>query len=184
MPVLETERLTLSRLCVDDSAFILELLNEPPFVLHIGDKGVRTSDDAVQYILAGPMASYERFGFGLYRVALKATRESIGICGLLKRELLPDVDLGFAFLQRFWSMGYAFESAAAVLAQARDMFGLKRILAITSPDNVASVGLLVKLGFFFERMVRLSEHSPEIQLFAFRNLERLDFSPRPHPRDV
>lgn len=166
MPVLETERLALCRLCVDDSEFVLELLNEPPFLLHIGDKGVRTTADAVQYILTGPVASYERHGFGLYRVGLKQTRQPIGICGLLKRDSLPDVDLGFALLERFWSMGYAFESATAVLAQARDRFGLKRIVAVTSPDNVASIGLLAKLGFSLEGMARLSEDAPEVKLFA------------------
>ncbi len=164
--MLETKRLSLERLSVDDSAFVLELLNEPPFVLNIGDKGVRTRADADRYILAGPVASYERFGFGLYRVTLKQIREPIGICGLLKRESLPDADLGFAFLKRFWSRGYAFESASAVLAQARDGLGLKRIVAITSPDNPASIGLLVKLGFSFERMARLSEGAAEIKLFA------------------
>ena len=156
----------LHRLTADDADFILELLNEPSFLRYIGDKGVRTREDACRYIWTGPMASYERFGFGLYRVELKDGGEPIGICGLLKRESLEDVDLGFAFLPRFWSKGFAFESASAVLAHGRQTWGLKRVLAITSPDNEASIRLLAKLGFRFERTARLSEGAPEIKVFA------------------
>ena len=163
---LETERLVLRRLSRGDAPFLLELLNEPSFLRYIGDKGVRTEADARRYVETGPLASYERFGFGLLRVELKESGEPIGMCGLLKRDALPDVDVGFAFLSRFWSKGYAFESASAVLAHARDALGLRRVLAITSPDNVASIRLLGKLGFRFERMARVPEDGPEVRLFA------------------
>jgi len=163
---LETERLVLRRLSRGDAPFLLELLNEPSFLRYIGDKGVRTEADARRYVETGPLASYERFGFGLLRVELKESGEPIGMCGLLKRDALPDVDVGFAFLPRFWSKGYAFESASAVLAHARDALGLRRVLAITSPDNEASIRLLGKLGFRFERMARVPEDGPEVRLFA------------------
>jgi RimJ/RimL family protein N-acetyltransferase len=166
VPVIETPRLRLHRLTPDDADFILELLNEPSFLRYIGDKGVRTRADACRYILAGPMASYDRFGFGLYRVERKDGREPIGICGLLKRESLEDADVGFAFLPRSWSNGFAFESASAVLAHGHLTWGLKRVLAVTSPDNEASIRLLGKLGFRFERMARLSEDAPEVKVFA------------------
>jgi ribosomal-protein-alanine N-acetyltransferase len=166
MPVLETRRLALDEFTTADAAFILELLNEEPFVRYIGDKGVRTRSGACQYITDGPVASYERFGFGLYRVTLREGSEPIGMCGLLKRDALEDVDVGFAFLERYWSKGYAFESASAVLAYARQELGLARILAITSPDNTASIGLLGKLGFAFDRMDRLAEGEPEVKVFA------------------
>ena len=74
--------------------------------------------------------------------------------------------MGFAFLPAYWGRGYAYESASAVLARGRDTHGLTRVLAITSPDNVASIGLLGKLGFVFERLTRLSEGAPEVRLFA------------------
>jgi len=164
--VVETERLTLRRLEIGDAEFMLGLLNDPSFLRFIGDKGVRTLDDAREYILNGPVASYERFGFGLYLTALKGDRAAIGICGLLKRDSLKDVDVGFAFLPQFWSKGYAFEAASAVMAYGRNVLGLTRIVAITSPDNEASIRLLEKLGMRFEAMVRLSEESPEIRLFA------------------
>ena len=166
MTVVETERLTLRRLELGDAEFILGLLNDPSFLRFIGDKGVRTLDDAREYISNGPVASYERFGFGLYLTERKEDRVPIGICGLLKRESLKDVDMGFAFLPQFWSKGYAFESASAVMAYGRNVLGLTRIVAVTSPDNDASIRLLSKLGLKFESMVRLSEESPEIRLFG------------------
>jgi len=163
---LDTHRLALRKLCPDDALFVLELLNEPSFLQHIGDRGVRTAEDARRYIETVPMASYARFGFGLYRVEPKEGGAPMGICGLVKRATLKDVDLGFAFLPRFWSKGYAFESASAVLAHARSHLGLKRIVAIVSPGNAPSVGLLEKLGFRLEGMTRLSDDAPEVQLFG------------------
>jgi RimJ/RimL family protein N-acetyltransferase len=173
--VFETERLVLRRLTADDGPFILRLLNEPSFLEHIGDRGVRNLADATQYILAGtqyilagPIASYARFGFGLFLVELREGHEPIGICGLLKRDALDDVDLGFAFVPESWSKGYAFESTSATLAYAHDTQHLARIVAITSQDNVASINLLVKLGFYFDRMVLMPGEKTEVRLFARR----------------
>ena len=164
--VLETERLVLRQLSPDDAAFVLALLNEPSFLRYIGDKGVRDLDDARQYILNGPVASYERNGFGLYLVELKENGIPIGISGLVKRDTLPDADIGFAFLPAYWSKGYAVESAAAVMNYAREALGLTRIVAITSPDNEASARLLGKIGLRFERMIKLSEDAEEVKLFT------------------
>ncbi len=166
MTVVETERLILRRLTVDDAEFIFELLNEPSFLQYIGDRGVRSLDDAQEYILNGPVASYEQHGFGLYLTVLRESKVPIGICGLLKRESLEDVDIGFAFLPKYWSKGYAFESASAVMDYGRELLGLKRIVAITAPDNDASIRLLEKLGMRFEKMVTLVEDGPESRLFA------------------
>ena len=166
MTVLETDRLVLRRLSAEDAEFILELLNQPSFLRYIGDKGVRTTEDAVNYIQTGPQASYEQFGFGLYLVELKGSGVSIGMCGLIKRDSLPDVDVGFAFLPDYWSQGYAFEAAAAVMNYGREAFGLKRIVAITSLDNAASVELLEKVGLRFERLIKLAEDQPEVRLFG------------------
>lgn len=166
LTVLETERLVLRRLTADDAAFIIELLNQPSFLRYIGDKGVRNTEDAVRYIQTGPVASYDRFGFGLYLVELKEAAVPIGICGLLKRDSLPDVDVGFAFLPDFWSQGYAFESAAAVMNYGREVLKLRRIVAITSPDNDASVRLLEKIGLRFEGLIKLTTDQPEVRLFG------------------
>ncbi len=164
--VLETDRLQLRMLSLDDAEFILRLLNEPSFIQNIGDRGVRTIDDACAYILKGPIASYEKFGFGLWIVETKSAGLPVGICGLLKRDVLEDVDIGYALLPEFWSQGYAFESASAVMAYARERLGSKRVLAVVSPDNQSSIRLLKKMGFRYEKMVRLAEDAPEIKLFA------------------
>jgi RimJ/RimL family protein N-acetyltransferase len=166
LKVLETDRLNLRWLSTDDAEFILELLNEPSFLRFIGDKGVRTLDDARDYILNGPADMYTRLGFGLYLTELKDGSVPIGICGLLKRDGLEDVDIGFAFLPKFWARGYAYESAAAVMAYGKTVLGLNRIVAITSPDNYASGRLLEKLGLRFERIIHLSNDASEVRLFA------------------
>ncbi len=163
--MLETPRLSLRELSVEDAEFIVRLLNEPSFIRSIGDRGVRTADDARTYIRQGPIDSYERHGFGLYLVELKERRVPIGICGLLKREFLDDVDVGFALLPEFWSQGYAFEAASAVIARARDD-GFTRVLAITSQENDPSIRLLRKLGFYFERLAKTSDTEPELKVFA------------------
>jgi RimJ/RimL family protein N-acetyltransferase len=166
LKVLETDRLILRWMSADDAPFILELVNEPSWLRFIGDRGVRTLDDARDYIRKGPVDMYARLGFGLYVTERKADGVPIGICGLLKRESLEDVDLGFANLPRFRGKGYAYESASAVMAYGHSVLALKRIVAVTSPGNDPSVRLLEKLGFRFERMVRLSEDSAEVQLFG------------------
>lgn len=168
MVVVETDRLVLRRLELGDAEFILDLLNDPSFLRFVGDKGVRTLDDARSYISNGPIASYERFGFGMFLTERKEDRVPLGICGLLKRDSLKDVDVGFAFLPAFRSKGYAFESASAVMSFARNVLGLTRLVAITSPDNDASIRVLEKLGMTFESMVRLSEDGPEVRLFGCR----------------
>ena len=164
--VLETERLILRRLSTDDAEFVLELLNEPSFLRYIGDRGVRNLEDAAQYILNRLVASYERNGFGLYLVELKDGGIPIGISGLVKRDTLPDADIGFAFLPAYWSKGYAVESAAAVMNYAREVLGLTRIVAITSLDNDASAKLLGKIGMRFEGMIKLTEDASEVKLFT------------------
>jgi RimJ/RimL family protein N-acetyltransferase len=165
--ILETERLRLRHLSpATDTEFILELLNQPSFIRYIGDKGARSLDDARRYIVEGPVKSYQENGFGLYLVELKSDATPVGMCGIIRRETLPDPDIGFAFLPTFWNQGYAFESAAAIMIYARETLGLDRILAITTPDNDPSARLLAKIGLRFERMIRMGDDSPELRLFT------------------
>ena len=166
MKILETERLILRQLTTDDSEFILELLNDPSFIRNIGDRNVRTVEDACSYILNGPVASYAKNGFGLYLVLLKETGESIGMCGLIKRDVLDDVDIGYALLPRFWSRGYGIEAAQATKTYAKGKVGLKRIVAIVDPANEGSIRVLEKLGLRYEKMVRLSADDIDLKLFA------------------
>lgn len=164
--VLETESLRLRRLTESDAPFILGLVNDPAWLRFIGDRGIRSLDDARDYILQGPVASYEKFGFGLWLVELRHGAAPIGICGLIQRDTLPDVDLGFAFLPDFRGRGHAVEAGRATLDYGRSTLGLKRIAAVTSPDNAGSIRTLGKLGLRFERMIRLTPDAPELQLFA------------------
>ena len=163
MKVVDTPRLVLSRLAPEDAAFILALLNDPAWLRYIGDRGVRTLDGARDYIVQGPMAMYEREGFGLWKTALRATGEPIGLCGLIKRPTLDDVDLGFAFLPAWRGQGYGREAAQACLDYARDVAGLGRVVAIVSPDNADSLRLLAALGFGFERTMRMAKDD-EVEL--------------------
>lgn len=166
MFILETERLTLRKITIDDAPFMLDLLNQPSFIRFIGDRGVRTLDDARNIIRKRYLEAYERLGFGIYLALLKEDQTPIGICGLVKRDGLDDVDVGYAFLPQYWSKGYASESVSAVLAHARNTLGIHRILGITTPDNTGSIRVLEKAGLKFERMVTLPGEEAELKLFA------------------
>jgi [ribosomal protein S5]-alanine N-acetyltransferase len=163
--VLSTERLNLRHATTADDEFVLELVNDPAFIRNIGDRGVRTLADAQQYVLNGPVASYAKFGFGMYVVDLKESGRPIGMCGFVKRDWLPDVDIGFAFLPQFRALGYGLESALAVKAYGREALGLTRIVAIVSPGNVESIRLLEKIGLRFDSMVRPQNEDADIKLF-------------------
>ena len=164
---LHTPRLTLRELQIADAGFVLELLNEPSFKKFIGDKQVRSIADAEHYIVNGPVASYARHGFGLLLVHMHdAVATPIGICGLLQRDTLAHPDIGFAYLPAFWGCGYGFEAAGAVLDDARQRLRLPQLLGLTSPDNVASIRLLEKLGLRFERVIHLTGGNPGTNLYS------------------
>lgn len=166
MIVLTTERLVLRHLRAEDADFILALVNDPDWLRYIGDRGIRTADDARGYIATGPVDMYARLGFGLYAVELRGEGTPIGICGLIRRDWLEEVDLGFAFLPRFRGAGYAFEAAAATVEHARSPLGLGRLMAIVSPDNADSIRLLGKLGMTFERRVQPPGASGEVCVYG------------------
>lgn len=165
MNLIETERLTLRWMTVEDAGVILELLNDPDWLRYIGDRGVRNLADAQAYLLTGTIAMYQRLGFGLYLAERKPDGVPMGICGLVKRDFLVDVDLGFAFLPAFRTQGYARESAAAVMDYARDTLGLKKLLAITSTDNERSCRLLERLGFHLEGLIQVPPGGRDARLF-------------------
>jgi RimJ/RimL family protein N-acetyltransferase len=165
LPELETPRLTLRRLQFDDAPFLVRLLNEPSFLENIGDRGVRTIEDAHRYLREGPMAMYDRYGFGLWHTANKQG-VPVGMCGLLKRDALPDVDVGYAFLPEFWGTGLAYEAAAATLRHGARKFGIARVVGIVSEGNAGSIRVLEKLGMTFERMFTMREGEPPARLYG------------------
>ena len=165
-PIATTARLTLREIDAGDAPFILTLVNDAAWLRFIGDKNVRTDDDARRYIEAGPAAMYAQRGFGLWLAERSEDGMPIGMCGLIKRDALPDIDLGFAFLPAYRGNGYAFEAAQAAIDFAWERLGLARIVAITAPDNGDSVRLLERLGFRFERMLQLAGDAPAVRLYA------------------
>ena len=185
---LETERTIIREIVESDAEFILDLLNQPSFIKYIGDRNVRNVEQAREFIENRYRQSYREHGFGLYMVELKAEfdtlndesvsafeiqnpkskiqNRAIGICGFVKRDTLPDADIGFAFLPQFCKQGYALESAVAIMEYGRDILGLKRVLAITTQDNDSSGKLLEKLGFKFENLIKMPTNDEELKLFS------------------
>lgn len=164
--ILETKRLILCEIVEADAEFILDLLNQPSFIKYIGDRGVRTMAQSGEFIENRFRTSYKTFGYGLWAVELKETNETVGICGFVKRDALPEADIGFALLPQFERRGYALEAAAATMRYGKERLNFVRVLAITSKDNVASGKLLAKLGFRFERFIKISNVEDEVKLFA------------------
>jgi RimJ/RimL family protein N-acetyltransferase len=165
MHILDTERLSLRTLTPDDAPFYLEVVNDPAFIEYIGDRGIRTPAAARKAIADGPMAMQAALGHSLCLVQLKSDGAPIGMCGLIKRDTLPEVDVGYAFLPRFGGQGYATEAAAGVLAHAPTL-GIRRVLAITSPGNAASNAVLRKIGMRFQEVVHLTPEDPGTLLWA------------------
>ena len=166
MVVFETERLLIRKLNIDDADFMLDLLNQPSFHHFIGDRGVRTTEDARTYIRDRAISIYEKAGLGPFAVELKSNGDVIGVSSLLKRDELDDVDVGFAFLPDYWKQGFATESGNAALEFAFSELGLDRIVAVTQSDNVGSIKTLENMGMVFEKMVRLEDEGPDLQLFS------------------
>ncbi len=165
MQILESARLRLRPMVEDDASFLVALLNEPAFLRHIGDKGVRTVADALTY-MAGPRESYRKHGFGLAVVESRESESAMGICGLIKRDWLASPDLGFAFLPEYSGQGFALEAAELTLQHARDALGVEQALAIVAPGNVASLRLLGKLGFVDKGRIQPPADSQPALLFS------------------
>lgn len=164
MKILETERLVLRHVVESDAELILDLLNQPSFIRFIGDRGVRDAEAAKDYIESRFTKSYRDHGFGMFMVELKDDGTPLGICGLVSRDTLPAPDIGFAFLPEYWSKGYAYESAAAVLNWARVTRGIGPILAITTKDNESSGKLLERIGLKFDKLIIQGDE--ELKLFS------------------
>lgn len=167
MKILETERLILSEVTENDAEFMLDLLNQPSFIKYIGDRNVRTIDEAKDFIKTRYRKSYDDNGFGLYLVELKEDKTSLGICGFVKRDNFQYADIGFAFLPQFEKQGYAFESAQAVMEYGEKTLGFKEVLAITTQDNESSGRLLNKLNFKFNELIEMP-NGEKLKLFSWK----------------
>ncbi|WP_194973974.1 GNAT family N-acetyltransferase [Aquiflexum lacus] len=163
--ILKTERLIIRKLNLDDTLFIVKLLNSPGWLRYIGDRGVRNLEDAKNYLQNGPLLSYEKYGFGLYLVELLESGNPIGMCGILKRDSLEYPDMGFAFLPEYMGKGYAYEAADAVIQYAGEQLRIKTLLAITLPENATSIKLLEKVGMKFESVVKSPDGKENLNLY-------------------
>jgi RimJ/RimL family protein N-acetyltransferase len=165
--ILETERLSLREMTIDDAPVVIEILNERAFIEFVADRGVRSTADAVKFIEEKFLPSYARYGFGFYLVELKDSGTPIGMCGLIKRDVLEDVDIGFSIFERFWGKGYATEAAGALMEHGLTKLGLPRIVGVTAPHNDRSAAVLEKLGLRFEKMMELPGYThPSTRLFS------------------
>ncbi len=171
METLYTDRLVLCPITVNESAFIFELLNSPGWLEFIGDRGIKTLDDARNYILQKMIHGYEQHGVGLLLVKLKTNETAIGICGLIKRPGLDDIDIGFAFLPEFTGKGYAFEAASICVIDAFKTRKLNRIVAITIEANTHSRRLLEKIGLRFEKKFFMEGDPEELMLYSINHPE-------------
>ncbi len=169
-PILNTERLEMRWLTPNDAPMMLAVWNDPAFVRHVGDRGVRTLEQARAAIEAGPVRLYTDYGYGPFRVTRREDGIDLGVCGLFRREGLDEPDIGFAVLPEFCGQGFGFEASVAVLDHARDALKLPCVTAIVSPQNNPSVGLLEKLGLLYERPVRLPGEDRDVSLY------RIDFA--------
>jgi len=161
-----TARLCLRRLTIDDAPLMLAIWNDPEFVRYVGDRGIRTLDQAQTALRDGVLRLYADHGFGPYTMVLPNPDRAIGICGLFQRDSLDDPDIGFAVLPDYRNRGYVFEAARSVVAYAREELKLQRLTAIVSPENAASVALIRKLGLEFERMHRMSGDDDEVAIYG------------------
>jgi RimJ/RimL family protein N-acetyltransferase len=166
MIIAETNRLIISKISLEDAPFFLKLVNTPNWIKYIGDRNLKTIKDAEDYLTNGILKSYKELGFGFYILQNKSDNEPIGICGLVKRDQLDEVDFGFALLPEFEAQGFGFEASTTILKVAKDVFNIKKILAITLPINTNSIKLLEKLGFNYEKRVKPYEDDEELLLFA------------------
>lgn len=164
--VIETERLILRKFTLEDAPFLLELVNTPAWLQFIGDRNVHTVEESENYLRNGNLKSYAEYGFGFYLVAIKETNEAIGMCGLVKRDSLEDVDIGFAFMPDSIGKGYGYEAASATLDYALNVLKLGRIVAIVDPQNASSIALIKKIGLKYEKMVQISTNDIELMLFG------------------
>ena len=166
--LLETERLSLRWLTLDDADLLLAVWNDPAFVRHVGDRGIRTIEETRSAMQEGAFHLYETYGYGPYRIALKDTDVAVGLCGLFRRDNLEIADIGYAVLPEHCGKGYAHEASMAVIDYARDVLGMQQLCSIVSPNNDASVHLIRKLGLRFERMHRLPDEEEDVCLYRLQ----------------
>ncbi|MDP1562721.1 MAG: GNAT family N-acetyltransferase [Pirellulaceae bacterium] len=166
MEICQTPRLVIRQFQKSDADYVLRQLNEPSWLVNIGDRGIRSLADAEHFIESRLQAHFQEHGFGFYVLIDKSSNQSIGMCGLIQRDFLPTPDLGYALLESHWNQGYAYEAATAILQYAEMALGLPDLYAMTIPTNEASIRLLGKLGFRMADPAYLTPDGEVLNLFV------------------
>jgi len=167
MPLTTTNRLIISKVTLKDAPFFIELMNTPSWLKYIGDRNIKSVEDAKNHLKNGILKAYKECGYGFYKVTQKSEPEkAIGIVGLVKRKELEHTDIGFGFLPNYEGKGYGYESSVAIMNMAKNKFKLNKVLAITNPDNKSSIHLLEKLGLSFQKRIKPFADNEELLLFA------------------
>jgi RimJ/RimL family protein N-acetyltransferase len=164
--ILTTERLVLREFTEEDDLFIIELVNTEDWLKYIGDKNIKTRQQAKEYLVKGPIKSYQENGYGLFLVELKDSKIPIGMCGIINRPTLENPDIGFAFLPQYVGQGFGYEIAQSTINYAQNELRINKVLAITIPENLASIKLLTKLGLKFQKSIKFSNDSAELMLYS------------------
>lgn len=165
MKIFETERLILKPADTGDLDFFLKLYNMPSFIKNIGDRKLKTKEDAETYITKRFLPQFQKLGFGNYVVILKEDGSKIGAVGIFERDGLDVLDIGFSFFEKYGGKGYAYESASRLKDAAALDFGVKKLSAITTTDNFSSQKLIEKLGLKFQKMVRIPDDEKELRYY-------------------
>ena len=167
MIIAETERLIISKINIKDAPFFLELMNTPHWLKYIGDRNIKSIEDAEEAIKSGHLKSYKNNGFGFYKLLLKSEKnKTIGTAGLIKRDQLEDIDIGFGFLPDYEGKGFGYEASLEIMKLAKEVFNIEKLVAITNPNNKNSIKLLEKLGLTLEKRIKPFEDDKELLLFA------------------
>lgn len=155
-PILETNRLILRELNIDDAKNFYELNLNPNVVKYTGDKAFANVAEA--QIFLNNYKDYEINGFGRWAVIDKSNGEFLGWCGLKYVQELNETDIGFRFFEKHWGKGFATESAKACLEFGFEKLKLKSIVGRAMAKNIASIKVLEKLGLKYEREFDFHEH--------------------------
>jgi len=143
--ILETERLIIREALPKDAVFFLKVMNTEGWLANIGDRGMRTIEDTQKHIEV-LHDEYKKNGYGYYVMDIKSDRATVGTVGIMKRDHLEHIDIGYALLPEYEGNGYATEGARALLHYAMQVLNLSPICAVTSFTNYASHKILERIG--------------------------------------
>jgi len=152
---LETARLRLRLFTPDDVQVMFELNSDPEVIKYAEATPTRNLKEARERLEQGPLADYEKYGYGRFAVELKETGKVIGFCGI---KYIPEIELpevGYRYLKAYWGRGIGTEAARVCVDFARDDLKISKLIALIIPENTASIRLSEKLGMTRGPLIRI-----------------------------